>query len=230
MTCLSALRDMEQPGKPAVNDSKGCGGVMRVAPVGLFCWRFMSKNDTDKVFELGSDVAQLTHGHPSGYLTGGVLTVTIFALIDGATLSEALGHARALLVNHRGHEETLYAIDNAMRLSTADIPHQEAIRQLGEGWVAEEALAVSVYCALVAENFEQAIILAVNHDGDSDSTGAITGNILGAMLGVSVIPERWLKPLELKTVIEAVAEDLWNCSAWTSYSDDRELWERYPGY
>tara|TARA_R110001583_G_scaffold193306_1_gene361387 strand:+ start:25 stop:1383 length:1359 start_codon:yes stop_codon:yes gene_type:complete len=230
MTCLSALRDMEEAEVPAANDSKGCGGVMRVAPVGLFCWHFMSKAETERVFELGSDIAQLTHGHPSGYLTGGVLAVMIYALADGATVMEALEYAKALLVSHRGHEETFHALDNAVRLSTADIPHYEAITQLGEGWVAEEALAISVYCALVAQSFEEAIVLAVNHDGDSDSTGAITGNILGAMLGVSAIPERWLKPLELKAVIEAVAEDLWICSTWTSFSDDRELWARYPGY
>lgn len=230
MTCLSALRDMEEAEEPAANDSKGCGGVMRVAPVGLFCWHFLSKSESDRVFELGANIAAITHGPPSGYLTGGVLAVMVYALADGATLMEALEHVKALLVSHRGHEETLHALDNAVRLSTADIPHHEAITQLGEGWVAEEALAISVYCALVAQSFEEAIVLAVNHDGDSDSTGAITGNILGTMLGVSAIPERWLKPLELKKVIEAVAEDLWNCSTWTSFSDDRELWERYPGY
>ncbi|SOB74903.1 ADP-ribosylglycohydrolase [Marinobacter sp. LV10R510-11A] len=210
MTCLSALRDMEQAGEPAVNDSKGCGGVMRVAPVGLFCWHFTDKSETEKVFEMGADIAALTHGHPSGYLTGGVLAAMIYALADGATLLEALEHAKILLMSHRGHGETLNALDDAVRLSKAGTSHHEAITQLGEGWVAEEALAISLYCALVAESFEQAIVLAVNHDGDSDSTGAITGNILGTMLGVNVIPQRWLKPLELKPVIEAVAEDLWN--------------------
>tara|TARA_R110000823_G_scaffold10240_7_gene35365 strand:- start:3700 stop:3918 length:219 start_codon:yes stop_codon:yes gene_type:complete len=48
--------------------------------------------------------------------------------------------------------------------------------------------------------------------------------------GVSAIPERWLKPLELNSAIEAVAEDLWVCSAWKSFNDNRELWARYPGY
>jgi ADP-ribosyl-[dinitrogen reductase] hydrolase len=230
MTCLNALRDMDVIEEPAVNDSKGCGGVMRVAPVGLFCWHFMDKTETAKVFEMGADIAALTHGHPSGYLTGGVLAVMVFALADGATLMEALEHAKTILVGHQGHKETLQALDEAVRLSTSGISHHEAISRLGEGWVAEEALAISFYCALVAENLEKAIVLAVNHDGDSDSTGAITGNHLGTVLGVNAIPERWLKLLELKPVIEAVAEDLWSCSAWTSLSNDRDLWERYPGY
>ena len=230
MTCLSALRD--NPGIPDVagNDSKGCGGVMRVAPVGLFWWSFRQHIDVQRVFEHGCMCAGLTHGHPSGYLTGGVLAVVIFELLNGRTLPEALDTAKALLVTHLGHEETLTALDKAIELSQSEIPHDIAIQELGEGWVAEEALAISVYCALVAETFEQGILLAVNHDGDSDSTGAITGNILGVTLGTGAIPARWLESLELRAVIESVASDLWTCQTWHSYMDDKRLWERYPGY
>ena len=83
-----------------------------------------------------------------------------------------------------------------------------AIPVLGEGWVAEEALAISIYCALTAKNLEEGIVTAVNITGDSDSTGAITGNILGAMAGVAAIPSRWLAQLELREVIQIVAQDL----------------------
>lgn len=230
MTCLSALRDYE--GEPGIagNDSKGCGGVMRVAPVGLFWWSFRDGLETSVVFECGKMCAGLTHGHPSGYLTGGVLAVLIFALLDGCTLIDALSQAKAILVTHRGHEETLAALNKALALSKTKLSPHEAIKELGEGWVAEEALAISVYCSLVAESFEKAIVLAVNHDGDSDSTGAITGNILGAMHGTGAIPERWLEPLELRPVIEAIASDLWTCRDWTTFMDDPRLWARYPGY
>jgi ADP-ribosylglycohydrolase len=202
---------------------------MRVAPVGLFGRTFDASYGVDRVFEDGCMCAGLTHGHPSGYLTAGVLAVVIFEALHDKALPDALNTARTLLAAERGHEETLAALDKAIELSGSGKPHHIAIRQLGEGWVAEEALAISVYCALVAENFEQGIVLAVNHDGDSDSTGAITGNILGAMQGMGVIPPRWLEPLELREVIEAVASDLWTCSEWTSYMGDEGLWDRYPG-
>jgi len=231
-TCLSALRHYSGEPGIAANDSKGCGGVMRVAPVGLFWWTFKDRigdNPLKRVFDDGCMAAAITHGHPSGYLTGGVLAVVIFELLAGKSLSEALDNAQPLLVAEPGHEETLAAIEHADALSQSAKPHHEAIRELGEGWVAEEALAISVYCALVAESFEQGIVLAVNHDGDSDSTGAITGNILGAALGMSAIPDRWLVDLELRSVIEAVASDLWTCREWHSYMDDEALWARYPG-
>ena len=66
--------------------------------------------------------------------------------------------------------------------------------------------------------------LAVNHSGDSDSTGAIAGNLLGLMLGVAAIPERWLAGLELREEIEAVARDL-----ETRFDDSPEWRQRYPG-
>ena len=85
----------------------------------------------------------------------------------------------------------------------------ETIEALGEGWVAEEALAISLYCALAFPNdFESAVLLAVNHSGDSDSTGAITGNLMGAVLGNGAIPKRWLDELELRPVIDRIADEL----------------------
>ena len=84
----------------------------------------------------------------------------------------------------------------------------EAVERLGQGWVAEEALAIALYCALVADDFATGVRLAVNHGGDSDSTGAIAGNLLGTLHGVRAIPERWLAQRGLRDEIERLARDL----------------------
>ena len=49
---------------------------------------------------------------------------------------------------------------------------------------------------------------SVNHNGDSDSTGAVTRNILGAYLGYDEIPNEYKENLELKDIILKVAQDL----------------------
>ena len=235
-TCLSALRAMPSLGEPARNDSKGCGGVMRVAPVGLFAWRLREWVSPQEAFRLGTDLAALTHGHPSGSLTGGVLAVLIMALTDGASLEEGLVTAKAILRAEPSHGETLRAIESAEKLAVSGLPHEESIARLGQGWIAEEALAISIYCALVARNFKQGVILAVNHDGDSDSTGSITGNLLGTMHRVKAIPAEWLEPLELRDVITELAQDLYAFKDWEigEYSDNDELneriWRKYPGF
>lgn len=104
----------------------------------------------------------------------------------------------------------------------------DAIRLLGEGGVAEETLAIAIYCSLkYSTDFNKAIVAVVNHSGDSDSTGAVTGNILGAYLGLKGIPQKYLDNLELKEIILEMAEDLYNGCQITEYGDYHdEIWEQ----
>jgi len=238
-TCLSALRAMTSIDEKASNDSKGCGGVMRAAPVGMLMAHWLEGEERHariaETFGIGCDIAAITHGHPSGYLTAGVLAVVVALLLTGNFLDVALDEALTELRRHPRHEETLSAIENARALARTRPGERAALITLGEGWVAEEALAMSVYCALSASNIESGIVLAVNHSGDSDSTGSITGNLLGAMHGETGIPARWLDQLELREVIGAVADDLASVREWELdiYADDTteaEFYDnRYPG-
>ena len=228
-TCISALLapqagTVDQP----LNDSKGCGGVMRIAPVGLLGARYAGDH-----FELARDIAAVTHGHPSGYLAAAALAEIIAGLLEGLSLDDALDHSERRLGKCRGHEETLNALRRARALARDGSElGAEAVAALGEGWVAEEALAISVYCALVAQSFEDGVRLAVNHSGDSDSTGAIAGNIIGAYLGASAIAPAWVQQLELRSEIEELIRDWVACFGDESGSDleSDAWWSRYPGW
>lgn len=202
-TCVSALlsRRLGTIDDP-INNSKGCGGVMRIAPAGLYYPR-------DIAFEMAVDMAALTHGHPSGYLSAGTLSYLIATILEGYSLESALHESFKKLSFFTKHGECCRKLELACELSFQEIAPIDAIRLLGDGWVGEEALAISIYCSLhYQDNFRQAIIASVNHDGDSDSTGAITGNILGAYLGLTKIPETWVQKIELKKVIIQMADDL----------------------
>ncbi len=237
-TCLAALREMTSFGDCAKNQSKGCGGVMRVAPVGMFEASATQPgahgSSGNTAFDLGCETAAITHGHPTGILASGLFADIISQLLQGASLPDAIEHGRAILRKHPNHEETENIVRRACELA-AQSPDPTAIpEELGEGWIAEEALAMSLYAALVAPDLESGIILAVNHGGDSDSTGAIAGNLLGAMYGLDAIPQRWLANLELREVIEEVADDLASMWFWKldeyGDSDDGVIGERYPGW
>ena len=93
-------------------------------------------------------------------------------LVDGLELRLACEELLDLLLNHDGHEETLGALKAALQLvdSGAGAPSAEQMESFGQGWVAEEALAMGVYAALAAHDVRSALLLAVNHSGDSDST------------------------------------------------------------
>lgn len=219
-TCLEALgsRKMGTMAKH-INNSKGCGGVMRTAPIGLFY-------EKTSAFKIGGECAAITHGHPSGYLSAGMLTYIIASLIEGVELEAAVTCALDELRNYPSHEECSQIIEKAMKLAQSNIPSLQAIESIGEGWVGEEALAISIYCAIKYQNdFQKAVIVAVNHNGDSDSTGAITGNILGAYLGIKAIPEKWIKEVELSEEIIELADDLNK-----RYADTEEWNKKYPGW
>ena len=238
-TCLAALRVGKRAGESADNDSKGCGGVMRVAPVGMYFANGLREADDAARAKVGRDafrpaveIAAITHGHPTGHLTAGALAAMVAEVLVGASLPQALEAAMRELRAWPGHDETLRSLEKARDLASTKPRDRRVLASLGEGWVAEEALAMSVYCALGAEDFESAIVLAVNHSGDSDSTGAITGNLLGAAMGVEAIPERWLEPLELREAIGEMADDLATVRSWRVGDGSAESafwWERYPG-
>jgi len=216
MTCLGALH-AGHPGTVSqpVNNSKGCGGVMRVAPAGL------AGGDP---FSLACQAAALTHGHASGYLAAGALALMVSELTRGRDLRATAAAAINRLKQANGSDEVTAALTAAMRAAEIGPLSADAIGILGQGWTAEEALAIATHCALTADSFRSGVLHAVNHDGDSDSTGAICGNLLGAALGAHAIDGYLLAQLEGCDVITQVADDLHDVFA-DGQSPDRL---RYP--
>lgn len=115
------------------------------------------------------------------------------------------------LKKYPDHKETLDNIRLSQKLARSKKPPEKAIEEIGQGWVGEEALAISVYCSLkFPDNWVKSVLAAVNHSGDSDSTGAITGAIMGTMLGIEAIPDRWVKDIEDSDMIHRLAGALFN--------------------
>ncbi|MCZ0985844.1 ADP-ribosylglycohydrolase family protein [Streptomyces diastatochromogenes] len=117
-------------------------------------------------------------------------------LVAGDSLEGAVLSTLRLLGRHPGHEETSAALREALDLAADGSPTAEKAESLGAGWVAEEALAIGVYCALAEPRVKDALLLSVNHSGDSDSTGSICGNLLGARHGDVGLPHAWVERVE----------------------------------
>lgn len=229
-TCLDALTK----GEP-VERSKGRGGVMRVAPVGLYIDGDSPRVSLEELMKIdrdGAAVAALTHGHPLGSIPAAALVHIINRIVYGqCTFGDGLYDivAECRMVTEKMYAEEPYLpqflkkLDAAVEFSKNAASDLENIRNLGEGWVAEEAFAIALYCSLrYQDDFSKAIIAAVNHDGDSDSTGAITGNIVGAAVGYQRIDSKWKKNLEFHKLLLTLADDLcYGCrmSEYGSYVD-----------
>ncbi|WP_294547008.1 ADP-ribosylglycohydrolase family protein [uncultured Bacteroides sp.] len=220
-TCLSALHALKS-GMRVNNHSKGCGGVMRVAPVGLFCASENNRHANWKpkdVMELGQQCAHITHKHPMGSLPAAFLSYLIYRLCmfeDELTRNdfEAMVKGQCQLLseicdNTEYVSQLSRLIIDAINFAKGDKTDETNIRSIGEGWTGEQALTIAIYCAMRhLDNFEEAVVAAVNHSGDSDSTGAICGNIMGAIYGYEAILDYFKENLELADVILALADDL----------------------
>lgn len=155
-----------------------------------------------------------------------MLAAIIAIIIAGGSIAEGVQISLGFLEGRIGATETVDAVHAALNLwgDVSVTPSPESIELLGGGWTGEEALAIGLYCALVAgDDFVRGVRLAVNHSGDSDSTGSISGNILGALLGECAIPSDWLNHLELNDVIKRIGNDL-----FTSFNGTASWLKRYP--
>ena len=210
---------------------------MRVAPLALH-YKPVSEEELRMLDYKGAQIAAITHGNPLGYIPAAILTHIISIGVygeKGLTLREAVNEAWDTvhdLFRDRVDEEYLSAMDILLTkaISLAETPGEDEkhIKAIGDGWTGDEALAIAIYCSLrYPDDFSKAVIAAVNHDGDSASTGAVTGNILGAWLGYEAIDEKWKRNLEMKGILLTMAEDLcYEC--WMVQGDDfvDEAWVR----
>lgn len=209
-TCISALRRAVNQDygtiRFPINNSKGCGGVIRVAPAGV-CY-----GDTPRVaFEMGIELAAITHSHPTGYLAAGAFCAIIAYLEQGNSIVHAVNMTRSILARFACSEEVADALTLALQLAEENKPSPEHMKEIGKGWVAEEALAIAVYAACCyPDDFKQAVCLAANHDGNSNSTAAICGNIMGTRVGRENLPKEWLEKIECRDVIEKMGEQLYS--------------------
>jgi ADP-ribosylglycohydrolase len=239
-TCLKALQERRrinaQPGQikrfglQTENDSKGCGGVMRSAPIGLLASPFARIRDrggfalAGSIFDMAAEAAGYTHGHPTGKLASGALAAIIALLVAGHDLPDAIWGTLDILARHDGHRETSAALQAAVDAVEGKPSGSETVASLGGGWVAEEALAIAVYAALAypqPERFLDALSLAVTHSGDSDSTGAICGNILGAWHGETALPAKLAFEIEGRGTILELADDfVWEFTVGSELHSD----------
>ncbi|WP_434613092.1 ADP-ribosylglycohydrolase family protein [Arthrobacter sp. A5] len=219
--------EMGTRSRPVNPDAEGCGALSRSAPFGL-----VPHIPAEAVYSLSTNGAALTHGHPAALQSAAAFSWLIHRIaVENLTLQAA-----ALSMRDRSGAEPaadarlLGRLDTALELSAgqpspAAVLGPEALtlalgsgaadQALGSG-AADQALAIALYAVLVTEevssspveHFLNAMRVAVNHDGNSDSTGSVAGNILGAFYGEDCLPQAWLTLSEAPGLIRAMAQQL----------------------
>lgn len=205
-TCLMTLMrgipgDLNEP----INQSKGCGALMRVAPLAFI--------DREDLYLVAIENSALTHGHQMSHIASAALVSLLRYISEGETLCDSVSLMRQDIKRiFMGSLEVKVFDDllqQAILASEKDFDDMEIISRLGDGWVAEETLAIALYCSLKYSNdLKKALRAVVFHDGDSDSTGSVTGQILGTLLGAKKLPQEEIKRLDLLEPLMKMIERL----------------------
>jgi ADP-ribosylglycohydrolase len=198
-----------------MSPGRGCGGMMRVAPLA-----FLEGYAPADIFTFACENAAITHGHPTAYVAAGAVALYAHFAARGMEAGEAMEETRKVLRDFaaqpayaEGVSECLRAIDHAEKRAREEPLSLRAIdalpRELGfdKAFQAVPVLAGVTYavcCDAGPGSVRQAMITAVNHGGDSDSVGAMAGNVLGAKYGAAVVPRDWLDTLRLRPEMEGI--------------------------
>jgi ADP-ribosylglycohydrolase len=164
--------------------SRGNGAAMRIAPVGV---RFA--RDPQRLVVEAARSARLTHTHPVGVDAAVVQAAVVGAAVRGDDLLDA---ARATATTGEMRD----AVEVVAELAAAHPEVAEVQQQLGSSSDAQESVSASLCAAVCHDRFETAVWFAVRLGGDTDTTAAMTGAIVGARDGAATIPTRWLDALE----------------------------------
>ncbi|MCS7475509.1 ADP-ribosylglycohydrolase family protein [Umezawaea endophytica] len=229
MTCLRAVGGLAE-GLPwvdaTVTGSKGCGANMRVTPVGL-----VPGLDLDVLAGVSQLQAAMTHGHPTALVASELTAYATRLLVDGlaladvpaallrrcaerrtvyledwlGTLWEVPGATTSADFIARGWDECAAALETLVAALGEPDDGEDACLATGAAWIAEEALATGLYCALRhADDPVAAVVRAARTSGDSDSIAALAGAFVGAAHGLAAWPQDWVARIEYADQLAAL--------------------------
>jgi ADP-ribosylglycohydrolase len=201
-TCLAAVRRLESGltwHDAGIISSKGCGSVMRVATIG-----YLYQHDEARLREVAMQSGIITHGHPAA-VAGSIAAAYLVKLaLDGLAPEDYLRRVLAFCDGiSDDFDKAMIRISHVLGWGS----ETHAMRHLGEGWIAEEAVALALYCMLrYPDNYVEAVRRGATSEGDSDSIACIAGGIMGARLGLNAIPLDWRERCENKMYLSDLAK------------------------
>ena len=239
-TCRQGCRNLEL-GIPwyasGKMHKKGCGSAMRVSPIGI-----VFANHPNNLDEAAATTTLLTHRDPTAQAAAIVSARLVAFALQSPDIAYFKQHVAEIVLANLP-PNAMDAVDAVHRaISAQNLDPQTAFQTIGQGWrtpkgggfIAEETVAGALYSVLSTDTYQEAVLRAVNAGGDTDSVGAITGAIAGAVYGFDAIPQEWKSAVEKRKELEDMALSLANLSAkMVGVPEKRSLfhdmnWHAYP--
>ena len=185
---------------PEKDRAAGNGSLMRLAPVPIYF-----RDDFKKAIKYSGESSLTTHNNQmavdSCRYTGGLLQQFINSRIEMQAFKNKVIKDTASDLNL--DKRVIKAVKGAFKKERTDIK--------SDGFVIH-TLEASLWSFLNTDSFANAVLKAVNLGDDTDTVGAVTGQLAGAYYGYSSIPEKWLNKLAKSEQLEEIAENLYKNS------------------
>jgi ADP-ribosylglycohydrolase/8-oxo-dGTP pyrophosphatase MutT (NUDIX family) len=186
------------------DDEQACGNgsLMRILPLAIF----LADAEPAERWQIAADCSRLTHGHPRCQLACAHYVEVAAALVRGESLLDGIEAANRLLHHdlkrNHPHEQAVFA-----RILSPQLAQLLEREISGSGYVIH-CLEASLWCALRAKSYAEGVLAAVNLGDDTDTTGAVTGGLLGLQYGLAGIPAEWQNQLVRRADILALCSRL----------------------
>lgn len=194
------------PVSPNVGEelSNGNGSLMRVLPLFFYVEHMPLKQRYNHTKKLSS----ITHAHPR----------SIIACFYYLEFARHLFKSRDVAQTYQYMQNSFLDMLKTSEADTSQLPyfsrllHQD-ISLLSRhdiestGYVLH-TLEASIWSLLTTDNYEEAVLKAVNLGDDTDTTAAVTGGLAGLLYGFNSIPKEWIKELARLSDIELLSERL----------------------
>jgi ADP-ribosylglycohydrolase len=185
---------------PTHVNSNGNGSLMRILPLAIY----LARADRAARIETAMQASRLTHGHARCQIACALFVEVAAALVRGDELARAVADAQeaiAPVVTERFSPES----QHVGRLFNKDVASLPESSVSGSGYVVD-CLEASLWCALRARSYSEGVLAAVNLGDDTDTTGAVTGGLLGLRFGIDAIPVTWQQQLARHNDIVALCD------------------------
>lgn len=201
------------------------GALTSAIAVGMFY--HPQRMTPPRIGELAAQIVSLTHGDPTAFLSASVLAYAITGILlePEMPLEEQFSAAISAMDHQfRNKYSECYTVaatlTAALELAKAAEPMSEVMERF-QCYSAMNCLAGSIYASLAnREDFDTAMITAVNHSGYSSAVAGITGAVLGAHMGYHALPDFYLESLEPVKALCQLADDMVSFTPTKGLFDD----------
>lgn len=201
---ITRLLNGIEPLEAGPSDERACGNgsLMRILPLAIY----LAHGTAGERFQRSCECSRLTHGHPRCQLACAIYVEVAAALVRGESLQ--VGIARAVeLVEPIIRSQYPREVETFAKVFSPQLSSLSESEISGSGYVIH-CLEASLWCALRAKTYSEGVLAAVNLGDDTDTTGAVTGGLLGLRFGLAAIPKEWQIQLARRKDILALCESL----------------------